>query len=75
MRSYFPKAVSYRRFVCLANVCRLINDTGGQNLRGYDNKVFKGITADGKGTWGWCRGFKRHLVCNDRDEEIDRRKV
>lgn len=49
MRSYFPKAVSYRRFVCLANVCRLINDTGGQNLRGYDNKVFKGITADGRG--------------------------
>jgi hypothetical protein len=40
------------------------------NLRRYANKVFKGIATDGKGTMGWCHGFKLHLVCNDRGEII-----
>ena len=40
------------------------------NLRRYANKVFKGIAIDGKGTMGWCHGFKLHLACNDRGEII-----
>lgn len=40
------------------------------NLRRYANKVFKGIATDGKGTMGWCHGFKLHLICNDRGEII-----
>lgn len=40
------------------------------NVRRYMNKVFKGIAKDGKGTMGWCHGFKLHLVCNDRGEII-----
>ena len=40
------------------------------NLRRYANKVFKGIATDGKGTMGWCNGFKLHLACNDRGEII-----
>ena len=40
------------------------------NLRRYANKVFKGIATDGKGTMGWCHGFKLHLACNDRGEII-----
>lgn len=40
------------------------------NLRRYSNRVFKGIAADGKGTMGWCHGFKLHLACNDRGEII-----
>ena len=40
------------------------------NVRRYMNKVFKGIAKDGKGTRGWCHGFKLHLVCNDRGEII-----
>ena len=40
------------------------------NLRRYVNKVFKGIATDGKGTMGWCHGFKLHLACNDRGEII-----
>lgn len=38
------------------------------NMRRYTNKVFKGIATDGKGTMGWCHGFKLHLACNDRGE-------
>ena len=38
------------------------------NLRRYANKVFKGVATDGKGTMGWCHGFKLHLLCNDRGE-------
>ena len=34
------------------------------------NRVFKGIARDGKGTMGWCHGFKLHLACNDRGEII-----
>ena len=40
------------------------------NLRRYANKVFKGIATDGKGTMGWCHGFKLHRACNDRGEII-----
>ena len=40
------------------------------NLRRYANKVFKGIATNGKGTMGWCHGFKLHLACNDRGEII-----
>ena len=38
------------------------------NMRRYANRVFKGIATDGKGTMGWCHGFKLHLACNDRGE-------
>ena len=38
------------------------------NLRRYANKVFKGMATDGKGTMGWCHGFKLHFTCNDRGE-------
>ena len=34
------------------------------------DKVFKGIDTDGKGTMGWCHGFKLHHACNDRGEII-----
>ena len=40
------------------------------NLRRYANKVFKGVATNGKGTMGWCHGFKLHLACNDRGEII-----
>lgn len=40
------------------------------NLRRYSNKVFKGFATNGKGTMGWCHGFKLHLLCNDRGEII-----
>ena len=30
----------------------------------YFPRVFKGIATDGKGTMGWCHGFKLHLACN-----------
>lgn len=40
------------------------------NLRRYANKVFKGMATDGKGTMGWCHGFKLHLACNDKGEII-----
>ena len=35
------------------------------NVRRYFNKVFDGLAKDGKGTMGWCHGFKLHLMCND----------
>ena len=41
------------------------------NLRRYANKVFKGMATDGKGTMGWCHGFKLHFTCNDRGEIIN----
>lgn len=40
------------------------------NLRRYANKVFKDIATDGKGTMGWCHGFKLYLLCNDSGEII-----
>ena len=84
MKSYFPKAVSYNRFVELEsrvfiqlmfflNLGAFGRCTGitfvdstmipvCHNLRRYANKVFKGIATDGKGTMGWCLGFKLHLA-------------
>lgn len=38
------------------------------NMRRYANKVFSGIATNGKGTMGWCHGFKLHFACNDRGE-------
>ena len=92
MKSYFPKAVSYNRFVELESRvffqlmfflnlgafgrCTSITFVDStmipvcHNLRRYANKVFKGIATDGKGTMGWCHGFKLHLACNDRGEII-----
>ncbi len=88
LKSYFPKAVSYNRFVELQsrvfflmmfflNLSAFGRCTGisfvdstmvpvCHNLRRYANKVFKGLATNGKGTMGWCHGFKLHLVCNDR---------
>ena len=40
------------------------------NMRRYANKVFDGFATDGKGTMGWCHGFKLHFICNDRGEII-----
>lgn len=40
------------------------------NVRRYFNKVFKGLAKDGKGTMGWCHGFKLHLLCNDTGKVI-----
>lgn len=40
------------------------------NLRRYANKVFKGVATNGKGTMGWCHGFKLRLACNNRGEII-----
>ena len=34
------------------------------------NKVFAGLAQDGKGTMGWCHGFKLHLLCNDAGDII-----
>lgn len=39
-------------------------------MRRYANKVFRGMATDGKGTMGWCHGFKLHFVCNDQAEII-----
>lgn len=92
LKSYFPDAVSYNRFVELEsrvffplmfflNLRAFGRCTGitfvdstmipvCHNLRRYANRVFKGIATDGKGTMGWCHGFKLHLACNDRGEII-----
>lgn len=40
------------------------------NMRRYFNKVFAGMAKDGKGTMGWCHGFKLHLMCNDEGDII-----
>ena len=40
------------------------------NLRRHFNKVFAGLAKSGKGTMGWCHGFKLHLMCNDSGEII-----
>ena len=92
LKSHFPNAVSYNRFVELEsrvffplmfflNLRAFGRCTGitfvdstmipvCHNLRRYANKVFKGFATDGKGTMGWCHGFKPHLACNDRGEII-----
>ena len=71
MKSYFPKAVSYNRFVELERFFLKLGAFGRcagitfvdstmipvcHNLRRYANKVFKGIATDGKETMGWCHG-------------------
>ena len=40
------------------------------NIRRYMNKVFTDLAKDGKGTMGWCHGFKLHLLCNDSGDII-----
>ncbi|WP_028897917.1 IS982 family transposase [Prevotella sp. HUN102] len=40
------------------------------NVRRYFNRVFEGFAKSGKGTMGWCHGFKLHLLCNDTGEVI-----
>ena len=40
------------------------------NVRRYFNKVFSSLAKNGKGTMGWCHGFKLHLLCNDSGEVI-----
>ncbi len=40
------------------------------NVRRNFNKVFAGLAKNGKGTMGWCHGFKLHLLCNDSGEVI-----
>ena len=40
------------------------------NVRRYFNKVFASLAKSGKGTMGWCHGFKLHLLCNDSGEVI-----
>ena len=31
---------------------------------------FAGLATDGKGTMGWCHGFKLHFIYSDRGEII-----
>lgn len=38
------------------------------NRRISQHKVFKGLAARGKGSTGWCFGFKLHLVVNECGE-------
>jgi Transposase DDE domain len=38
------------------------------NRRISQHKVFKGLAGRGKGSTGWCFGFKLHLVVNDCGE-------
>lgn len=40
------------------------------NFRRHANRGFKGVATDGRGTMGWCHGFKLHLMCNDSGEII-----
>jgi len=40
------------------------------NVRRNANKIFKGFATDGKGTMGWCHGFKLHFTCSDTGEMI-----
>lgn len=38
------------------------------NRRLHSHKVFAGLARRGRGSMGWCFGFKLHLVVNDADE-------
>ena len=40
------------------------------NIRRNFNKVFDGLADNGKGTMGWCHGFRLHVLCNDCGEVI-----
>ena len=88
LASYFPKAVSYTRFVelmprvffYLMAFMRIqsfgkYTDIGFvdstmipvcHNMRRKFNKLFGGLAKNGKGTMGWCHGFKLHLLCNEK---------
>ena len=90
LASYFPKAVSYTRFVKLMprvffdlmafmriqgfGKCMGISFVDStmipvcHNMRRKFNKVFDGLVKNGKGTMGWCPGFKLHLLCNEMSD-------
>ena len=92
LRSYFPQAVSYNRFVelmprvfyelmlfmCIYSFGRCSGITFVDstmipvchNIRRHFNKVFACLAKNGKGTMGWCHGFKLHFICNDSGEII-----
>ena len=40
------------------------------NMRRKFNKVFDGLAKNGKGTMGWCPGFKLHLLCNEMGDVL-----
>ena len=40
------------------------------NMRRKFNKVFDGLARNGKGTMGWCHGFKLHLLCNEMGDVL-----
>ena len=40
------------------------------NMRRNFNKVFDGLAKNGKGTMGWCHGFKLHLLCNETGDVL-----
>ena len=63
LRREFPDAVSYNRFVELESRVFF-------KLMFFLKLYFKGMATDGKGTMGWCHGFKLHFTCNDRGEII-----
>ena len=92
LASYFPKAVSYTRFVELMprvffdlmafmriqgfGKCTGISFVDStmipvcHNMRRKFNKVFDGLAKNGKGTMGWCHGFKLHLLCNETGDVL-----
>lgn len=92
LASYFPKAVSYTRFVELMprvffdlmafmriqgfGKCTGISFVDStmipvcHNMRRKFNKVFDGLAKNGKGTMGWCHGFKLHLLCNEMGDVL-----
>ena len=92
MACYFPKAVSYMRFVELIpfvffelmafmriqgfGKCTGISFVDStmipvcHNMRRNFNKVFDGFAKNGKGTMGWCHGFKLHLLCNEMGDVL-----
>ena len=39
-------------------------------MRRNFNKVFDGLAKNGKGTMGWCHGFKLHLLCNEMGDVL-----
>ena len=61
-RKFFPKLVSYNRFVdsTTLDVCN--------SYRIQQHKVFEGIAQRGRSSTGWFYGFKLHLVIYDRGE-------
>ena len=40
------------------------------NMRRNFNKVFDGLAKNGKGTMGWCHGFKLHLLCYEMGDVL-----